>query len=218
MNSFTVALNSLLDRVKQASGTTRQSFAKQRDVPLSSLSNFTSGRQPDRATLGKLVKDLTEDDALRLIHARLRDEIPEDWQNRIQFSSEPALARPLPLAALLARLPDRTQLHFQQLATEALSNQQMIDYLREFVELLNLPEPKESERTRWERLENFRVQPTPAEPVHSKSPPGHSTRKPAQMRVAEDQPGETKKLGGPRTRSTRPGVRKTVSGSTRKTP
>jgi transcriptional regulator with XRE-family HTH domain len=169
MSHFTVALNDILDRMKNASGITRQQFALRIPMPMSTLSGYANERtSPDAEALELLCANLDEMDAFRIIRAHLIDSMPASWRERIEIAGV-GTEREKFLIKGRDKLPPKFRAQVELLLGEAEHNEHLIGFVDEFVALLGL----ENTPKLWPA--KFPAQNVPAGPVRSYAPLGPST-------------------------------------------
>lgn len=203
MSYFTVAINEVLDAMKDATGITRQQFAMRIEMPLSTFSGYTKERtKPDAQALGLIASGLSEQDAARVIIAHLTDETPATWRDRVSVSADRDGARSVSLENFNF-LPPRFRQQVEALLGAAKSNEHIISFIDEFVILLGL-DTKAAPVLLWPSASQLPQQPARASGASITSPRGSST-----LSLNED-PADakgSKKTSGPRARSTR-GIKK----------
>jgi transcriptional regulator with XRE-family HTH domain len=164
MSHFTVAINGLLDRMKNDAQMTRQQFAGRIGMSLSTLSSYTTGRsRPDASALRSIVSGLEGPDARRIVVAHLQDETPDALRAEISLGVQSGLP---PGQTIEFPDDDEFRHNIGLLVEEARSNEHVIGFVAELIALLGL---KSREPKLWPVDDPpFPVQRVPMGPVHAK--------------------------------------------------
>ena len=196
MSRFTVALDEVLDRMKTEEGITRQLFASRIEMPMSTFASYANGRTPDPEALGKIAGGLHPIDAVQIIKAHLYDQTPKGWHERIaDVAASPSVIR-LDESGLL---PAGFRADLELLIAEGLHNDELIQFIRDTVQLLHLSRTAERPCPPKTTPENFRIHTTPAKAASIENPSTPTTPK---LEVAEEDPSRTRRAGVPRAKRT----------------
>lgn len=177
MSHFTVALNSVLERMKEA-GTTRQDFAGRLGMPLSTLAGYYTGKnRPTPEALHEIASGLETDDAETVILAHLNDETPSSWRGRLRIIASGAMVDEAPGVSLqhYGGLPERFLRQMEAIVLEARSNEHVIGFVHEFAVLLGLDCTRPGAEWQNPPESKFPVQAVPADDALTSRERGDST-------------------------------------------